>query len=399
MGKQQGETRRTVGKQFKQGENTAVRGRSDTRGRKKYQEASVVREGERKTDPLLHKLRDLAVGQQQSNPQVFLSLRQAAQRFHVPLSSVATVYRQLREERILSTVRGSRTLLAPRGQQRKVDVRGVISIPLSLPRVQTLRDYRFCFLRTREELCARGFSVLPAYFEEREIAAETVAERARRDKVDAVFWIMPDKASRDIELRLGDAAIGFVGLAIAGASAAFCRYEVRRQNAVLQILDNWKADGKLSAALIVVTGHETAVDRERLNRLCGVIQLENMTSEIVTVPEGRISRFLKCRAAKDVGLLLPATATAMLAARAADTINEVLAISRIALIDGPLAPMFADRPSDSLIDTVVVDWSHIGKRIAQDILTGRAFAESERTVFEGVARLRVPLSSFTRALP
>ena len=158
---------------------------------------------------------------------------------------MAAIYRRLIDEGILSTVRASRTILRGRDTSRNLKVRGLIGMPLSAPRLHTSRDYRECSLHIREELRARSFAITPFYFEEREIEPDLVIERSNKEKVDLVIWLLPDGADRDTALHLRDLGIRFIGVNIGGVSAAFCRYEVRRRQAILTILNEWRAGLKL----------------------------------------------------------------------------------------------------------------------------------------------------------
>jgi len=94
---------------------------------------------------------------------------------------------------------------------------------------------------------------------------------------------------------------------------------------------------------------------------------------------------------KSNGILLPASAAAMLASRAPDTVAEVLKTRCVAWIDGPPDLTFGRGISDIKIDLVSIDWRAIGERIARDILSGDAFRQSETTIFEAEAHLQVPL--------
>jgi len=356
---------------------------------------SLTREDGRKTDRLFKTIRQLAVKQQKNAPQLFLSLRDAARQFDVPVSSMAAVYRRLIDEGILSSVRASRTVLLPRDGGRNLKVRGVVGIPLSLPRLHALRDYRECFLNISKELHARGFTITPFYFDEREIDSNRVVERARKEKVDLVVWLLPDDADRETALRLRDLGIRFIGVNLGGVSAAFCRYEVRRRQAILTILHDWRAGLKLEAAVIVLAGHETSAEKERMTRLRRMVAMEDIHCQLVHVPEGRISRFLKSLCAeKEEGVLLPAPASAMLGTRAPDTVAEVLKTCHVALIDGPPDGSLGQGAPDISIDLVRVDWRSVGERIARDILSGDAFGQSETTISEAEAHLRVPLHKY-----
>jgi len=355
---------------------------------------TLTRKHERKGDRLFETIRQLALKQMKKEPQLFLTLRQAARHFDVPVSTMAAIYRRLVDEGILSTVRASRTILRGRDTSRKLQVRGLIGMPLSVPRLDTSRDYRECFMRIREELHARSFAITPFYFEEREIEPNPVVERSNKERVDMVIWLLPDGADRHTQLQLRDVGIRFIGVNIGGVSDAFCRYEVRPWQAILTILKEWQAGLKLDTAVIVLTGHETAGEKEKLRRLGRLVATERIHCELVHVPEGHITIFLKSLCAnKSNGILLPGPAAAMLGSRAPETVAEILKTRCVAWIDGPPDVAFNQGVSDIRIDLVSVDWRAIGERIARDILSGDAFRQSETTIFEAEAHLQVPLSS------
>ena len=135
---------------------------------------TLVRERQRPTDPLCLTVRQLALQQQKDRPQPFLSLRDAARQFKVPLSSMAAVYRRLKAEGILSSVRASGTILRGRETGRTLQGRAVIGMPLSIPSLHTFQAYRHCYLRLRKELHARGLVVSPFHFEELNIQPELI---------------------------------------------------------------------------------------------------------------------------------------------------------------------------------------------------------------------------------
>jgi hypothetical protein len=126
--------------------------------------------------------------------------------------------------------------------------------------------------------------------------------------------------------------------------------------------------------------------------------MAGMICRVETVPEGRITRFLKSFCAKESDVLLPAPAAAMLGSRAPDTVAEVFKTCRVALIDGPLDAPFCRTHSEITVDFVTVNWNRISKRIARDILSGDAFAQSETTIFEAESHLQAPITSMPASL-
>jgi hypothetical protein len=197
---------------------------------------SLVRTPTRKTDRLLEMIRGLASKQRKDVPQLFLSLREAARRFGVPTSAMATVYRQLSNEGVLSAIRGSHTMLQKRGAFRNLNVRGFIGMPVSLSRFQALQDYRRCLLQLRDELHEGGFLTSTIFFEQPEGQTEAVVERLKKARVDSVIWLLPDGADRNTVLRLRDLGIRFLGINITPLSGMVCRYQVRRQQAIREIM-------------------------------------------------------------------------------------------------------------------------------------------------------------------
>jgi len=350
-----------------------------------FEVPSLVREQERKSDPLFKTLRELALREQTDAPQLFLSLRHAAQQFDVPVSAMADVYRRLADEGILSTVRSSRTILRGRGDSRHLNVRGVIAMPVSGPRLHTLRDYREAFVSLSQELHAHGFFVVPFYSEERALDPGIVVRRAKEEGVDLVIGLLPEGKDRETNLRLRDLGIRFIGLNIGGISDGFSRYEVRRQQAILAILNRWRAEEEPWPKTLVLSGHETAAEMERIVRLRDVVAREGFACDFDTVPQGRISRFLKSLSARQHHVLLPAPAAAMLGSRAPDAIAEVFNKCCIALIDGPLDAPFWKGPPAIEVDRVTVNWPGISKRIAHDLVSGNVFSQFETTIFEGTA--------------
>ena len=356
---------------------------------------TLVRDRQRPTDPLWLTVRQLALQEQKDRPQPFLSLRDAARQFKVPLSSMAAVYRRLKAEGILSSVRASGTMLQGRETGRTLQVRAVIGMPLSIPLLHSFQAYRHCYLCLRKELHARGFVVSPFHFEELNIQPEFIAQRARQEKVDAVIWLRPIGIRHDTHLRLRDLGIRFTEINLGGLVVGFCRYEVRRGRAVELILHEWRNALKFTGVTFLRAGKEMVGEAERIARLRRCASHQEMEFAVVTVPEGRIIRCLQSLCLKKKhGALLAASAAAILGSRANDRISQALKRCRIALIDGPMDFPFSAKVPEGLADLIMVNWEGVARRVAQDILTGEAFRPSEAIVFEAEAHLRAPLQRY-----
>src|SRR5262249_39086027 len=75
-----------------------------------------------RSDGLLQLLRSFAIKNQREQSRVFYSVREVAQRFRVPVSTVAKIYRDMEHEGLLSRVRGSKTILQGLRYDRRLSV-------------------------------------------------------------------------------------------------------------------------------------------------------------------------------------------------------------------------------------------------------------------------------------
>ena len=365
------------------------------RGATRSLKFSLVRQGQGKTDGLLETIRHLALKQQKNAPQIFLSLREAAKRFGVPVSVMATVYKKLTDERILASIRGSHTMLTGRKAVRHLKVRGLIGLPASLSRFQTFLDYQRCLTRIRDELHKRGFLTITVFFEKPEGQPEAVLKQLKSEKVSEVIWLLPDGADDETVLRLRDLGIRFVGVNITPLVGMSCRYEVDRQKAIRAIMRGWRADHEIGGATILRIARETADVEERLGKLQALVESEKIECEIATLEDDDIAAFLKSVCArKSAGVILPAGPAALLGWRAPETLVEVFRACRIALIDGPIYLPFAEKAPAATADVVTARWSAIAKRIADDLLAGEAFDDSGKVIFEAQPHLRARLRDF-----
>lgn len=356
---------------------------------------SLIRIRRRKTDGLLRMIRALAVKQQGSTPKLFLSLREASRRFAVPMSAMAAVYRRLSAEGILMTIRGSQTILQQRGRMRTLKVRGVIGLPVSIPRFRVMQDYRRCLFPLRDELRDRGFVASTIFSEQPLEQAHALISQFQKEKVDTVVWLLPDSADAETLLRLKDAGIRFVGINLMPLSGLQTRYQIGRQQAIRTIIQDWQNDPAISGATIIRLPHETKSDEERLAKLKKVIESEGMECEIATVLVRDLATFLGSVCQKSHhGVVLPAAPAALLGWHTPEKVTELLQSCRAALIDGAIDLPCAEKPVEAQVDLVTADWPSIVKEIASDIAKGDAFDDVRPTVFKATAHLRVPLPRY-----
>src|SRR2546430_8979730 len=148
---------------------------------------TILKAREHKTARLAEILRGIAVTSQTDEPQVFYPVRDVAGRFHMSTSVVAKAYGQLEDEGLLSTVRGSKTVLQGLSAGRRLNVLGFIGTPAAVPAFVGLQDYRTFFIRVRRELRARGFAVAMVLFDPADMKSGRLEKRIVKYDFDTVL--------------------------------------------------------------------------------------------------------------------------------------------------------------------------------------------------------------------
>jgi len=342
-------------------------------------------------------LRDVAAQNQLEQPRAFYSIRQVAAHFHVPFSTVSRVYRRLEQEGLLSSVRGSKTVLQGLHFDRHLSVRAFVGLPASLSAFVTLQDYRMFFIRLRRELRLRGFAAATAYFERNEASTGGLSARLKAYEVDTVIWFQPPKEAKETALRLNDMGIRLLGVANDNFPSIPCRYQVRRDAATKALLTEWKARNAVEGVTLVQsTEQRSAMTEETLQTLLDELEIKRT---VANYGGQRSEAFLRTlQKAKTGGIIFPSSALASkFCFRSPSAVTELLQTHRVALLTGPVSMPFARVP-DVAVDLVTVDWQLVAERIVSDLITQDAFQQPGPTIFEAEAQLRVPLSDFAQSI-
>jgi hypothetical protein len=344
---------------------------------------------------LLEILRGIAIAYQQQNPQVFYPIREVARRFAVPLSTVSRVYDALEEEGILVSVRGSKTVLQGLSSGRHLSVLGFIGMPALTSSFVTLQDCRTFFIRTRRELRARGFAVATVFYDRSEGQKGRLFSRIEKYDFDIVLWHQPERAAKETAPRLKDRGVQVIGVSDRWFPSIHCRYEVRRDSAIVSILRDWHANDAITS-VVVVRGVETSAAKEEL--LKTLLEEEGLLAEFKGAGDQPLADFLNSLSGdKHRGIIFPSLAAAMFAFRAPEALAKLMSRARVALTGGPVSIPFAKVP-DVAADLVVVDWQLVAEQIVSDLIDRKALDRAQTTVFEAKAHLRAPLIQYAQRL-
>jgi catechol 2,3-dioxygenase-like lactoylglutathione lyase family enzyme len=344
---------------------------------------------------LLEIMRGIAINNQLDEPQVFYPMREVAAHFRVPVSLVARVYAKLEDEGILSSVRGSKTLLQGLSSGRHFSVLGFVGMPAATSSFVPFQDYRTFFIRMRRELRNQGFAVATVFFYPSDLKSGKLVERIDKYDFDTLIWFRPDVSMRETLRRLKDKGIHILGVADGGVSPVRCRYEVHRETAITTILRDWHIKSRGKPVVIVRGIKHSAAEDEILEAL---IQSEGLDHEVKSIGTQRPELFLEALGkTENARIIFPSWAAAFFAFRAPEDLFKLSNRCRVAFTGGPVSIPFAPLP-EVRVDLVVVDWQLVAEQIVTDLVRGTAFDQVQTTVCEAQAVLRAPLNQYAETL-
>ena len=351
---------------------------------------------EHNTETLAETLRAVAVKNQRDQPRAFYSIREVSAHFGVPFSTVSRVYHRLEQEGLLTRMRGAKTLLQGLRFDRRKGVRAFIGLPASLSAFITVQGYRTFFIKIRRELRLRGFATGMVFYDREEARSEALSRRLKAYEVDTVLWFQPPKEARETALRLADLGIRLIGVAHEQYPVIPCRYEVRRNRAIEELLTNWKEQGIDPITIVQWKEKNAPIVDESLN--AALDELGIKWSSVILRGQSSQSFVRSLGKLKTEGLIFSSAQLASkLCFRVPNNVIELLASQRVAFVNGPVSLPFANVP-DVRVDLVVVDWQWVAEQIVNDLITQDAFHRPGPTIFEAEAKLRVPLNEFAQAI-
>jgi hypothetical protein len=345
------------------------------------------------TSRLLKVLRRVAVSNQRNEAQSFYPVREVAERFRMPISSVVRVYSQLEKEGLLSRIRGSKTMLTGRCGPGKLMVRGFIARPARLSSFMALQDYRMFFTQTRHAFRKRGFVTTNVFFQDDKKGPDVLLQSIKQGNVETVLWYLPDVHAKETILRLSDMGIRVIGVCDRGWSAIPCQYRIYKEIAIRTILQEWQCH-EVKSIKVLRTGNKCVLGEARLERL---LHESSIPYETVRLTSESVQTILHSVCLDHSGaLILPAAAASYLSFCAPQLLVQLLQACRVALIDGLVSIPYAEAP-DAKIDFVTVDWEKVAERITWNVMARENhLMEPER--FEAKAYLRVPLCEYAQSI-
>jgi DNA-binding transcriptional regulator YhcF (GntR family) len=354
---------------------------------------SALKSTPNKTNAVRQILRSVAIKNQREQPRVFYSLREVGQRYKLPVSTVARIYRDLEQEGLLSRMRSSKTILNGLRHNRRLSVRAFIGLPALLQNFIAIQDYRTFFNCMRRELWMRGFAGTMVFFKPHQLIDGTLSDQLKSYDFDTVIWFHPGRTATETFMRLSDMGIRVIVVSGIGTPTLSSRYYVWNNRAIEAVLRDWRHRHSVRKVIVVDSkDYRSLVTEELVRLILPTLQIEfvHRTFE----GEDTASFLTELGRTKTDGIIFPSSGLAsMFTFRSPQQVADLLKARRVAFVDGPIDLPFTKVP-DVPVDLVVVNWPNVVESIVSDLTTREAYDRNRNTTFEAEARLRVPLSSF-----
>jgi hypothetical protein len=186
--------------------------------------------------------------------------------FEVPPSTVTRLYGRLKDEGVLGTIWGSKTVIEPSEINRDIRIKAIIGLPASLRAFPAFPNYREFFLTLQDALWKQGFGTRLLFYDQ-DINCPSICETFLVYHVDLVIWLAPKSRDANMISRLTDREIKsisiFDGLPINGERGIF----LSQRNALVECLSEWRKSG-IRSAFLVDNQNNGASSRQRIIEEC-----------------------------------------------------------------------------------------------------------------------------------
>lgn len=333
-----------------------------------------------KASLILRLLRQAAIESRASRSQPFYSIRAVAAHFSVPPTTVTRLYGRLKEEGVLGTIWGSKTVVEPTQINEEIRIKAIVGLPALLQAFATNRNYRMFFASMQDTLWRCGFGTRLLFYEDNAMEPSNICDTFVDYKVDFVVWLAPNlKIISNAIRRLSDHDIRPItiveGLPINGESG----YYLSRRAALKEGLATWRRRGIRSVRLITCS-NSVISNRQRMIEECLLDVGMAFSSEHADSQIGESDVVNRQR--EHPGIILASSDIAFrFVSNSVHDPRKHISKDRIVLIDGPLKiPGFPNISSH--FDTIEFDWRPITRRITTNLASGRYGVQQERIIFQ-----------------
>jgi len=316
-------------------------------------------------------------------PQVFYSIREIVDFFGIPLRTVALAFKDLENEGLLNSLRGSRTLLTGTGRISRFPVRGVIGLPNWMNAMVFSSFTRQVNMEFETRLRKLGFVADMIFHDTKEEESHPdFAGQLLSHHLDAVIWQDPHPKSQQNLISLSERGVRLLVIQTPEAKTSIPAviYLKDWRPGYEEIARRWQESGVKT--VWIPLNIEQLAYRSEAATFSGIMREHGLSVEVCGADVSRIPRPASSRRSGRTN------AIAFLESDTADllcncdpvTMERLSRFSRLAFCRGPLrCPYLRHRG----VPIEVVDFSaeEIAKKLVEDIGGLTAIRQGIRHVF------------------
>jgi hypothetical protein len=337
-------------------------------------------------------LRGVARRLQGEHSMPFYSMREVATHLGMSLADVARVYRRVAEEGLLTIRRSAPTMLAPREEQPRRAVRGVVTLPVWQYSYCAWTDWRRFFTAIGSALREQHYAVDFSLYGADEITDRSFAAGLRARAPDYLLWFgLPGGVNREL-LALHDAGTRLALVTICPTGLPAAHYVLQWAEGLKHAVAAYVKDGIRRLTVLLPEAEELQPWAERILR-AAPLTLDLRHAQGTPSELQRLLAKLPRRA--DTAIFSPnedwfwrLSRTDMQTLIASMTTTRWLTLHRLSLPSG------IDRGLRA--DLIVHDWGALAARIADDIANHRLPAPDAPQRIEAAGHPRACAADFAQ---
>lgn len=321
----------------------------------------------------------------------FYSMREVAEYFHLPLRTVALVYRALEREGLLSCFRGSQTMLVGKTLAPRTRVKAVVGIPLWFHALIVSPYSRALNMEFEERLRENGFVADIIFYRGDASIEPEFAQRLLDHNLDQVIWHSPHPLSQNVLLTLKDHGVKQIVVqhTETQTSLDFPSYLLEWRPAYKMLASTWYKAGIRS---VIVPDPIYLPSKKAVRGFFSILTQQGLKVELVENKANLIRE-------KVLASQKTSCALAFIDQQGADAIcneepviiEELLQAARVAFCRGPIRlPYFAHRPGK--VDLVRFSPMEVADRVVDDMVKGVIPAQGLIHTFEAGYEAQVDLN-------
>jgi hypothetical protein len=338
-------------------------------------------------------LAPLARRDRSSRPKRYYTVREVGAYFGVSLRTAGMVYRHMEQEGVIARIRGPGTVLTARkgGTHVRVPVRGVVAVLNWLPGFLHISDQRYFMMELERALWEKNFASSLVFYHEEEKREPAFANRILAHRPDFAIWLTPGTIDSLTMNVLSDAGVRMIAIADKPVPTRTPKYVISWRRGMEAALRAWRRQG---VRRVVIPTEPQGIN-PLLPQLDPLLRSLGMEFALCPIGNESMEDYVARLAAQPAGVVFAYDIWhAKVCAQAPRAFTRLLAKQRV--LNCWSLPIEVGILGEVRTDAIVMPWSRIVDRIAEDLNSGAIFSRTADLVFEAAWTPRARAAQLSR---